>query len=215
MTYETKPSMLARGKDLIARFCAANGLELPAVEEADPKGWPFGVCAYYRRGLITINVQACASIGFAGMQWSFPGHSVDRTPYGVLAHELGHHVDLVSAIAKRGPYYSDYSIAMRARVGEAPLTSYCPNDAEWFAEMFRLFVTNPDLLRSLRPLTYAAIAERFKPVFEDAWRERLAGAPDRTILSIERKLEPKPAKRQRAPKAAPGGQLDLMGPASS
>lgn len=196
--YESKQSMLARGKDLMARFCAANELPEPAVEEADPKGWAFGVCAYYRSNLTTINVQACASIGFAGMQWSFPGHSVDRTPYGVLQHELGHHVDLLNAVTRRGRYWSDFSIRMRESAGELPLTSYCPDDAEWFAEMFRLFVTNPDLLSKLRPRTHAEMLARFKPVFEDSWRERLQGAPDRTILSIERKLAPKRPMRQPA-----------------
>lgn len=187
---ETKPSMLQRGKELMVRFCDANDLPVPSVVEAAAERWPFGVCAYYRRDLITISVKHCASIGFAGMQWSFPGHSVDRTPYGVIAHELGHHVDLLNAKTSRGPYYSDFSVHTRSACDEAPLTSYCPNDAEWFAEMFRLFVTNPDLLAKLRPRTHAALAERYKPVFNDGWRDRLAGAPDRTIVSIERKLQP-------------------------
>jgi hypothetical protein len=121
------------------------------------------------------------------MAWSFPGYSVDRTPYGVIQHELGHHADYVKS-EKRGSYYGDFSINMRATVGEKPLTSYCPNDAEWFAEMFRLFVTNPDLLRLLRPDTHAAMREHFKPIFDGSWRERMTGAPERTIAAIERKL---------------------------
>ena len=181
MTYETKQSMLERGVALMERFCAANDLPVPAVEDADPKRWQFGVCAYYRRDVVTINVQACAAVGFAGMQWSFPGHSVDRTPYGVIAHELGHHVDVLQAQTRRGPYWSDFSCRVKDESGEEPLTSYCPNAAEWFAEMFRLYVTNPDLLLQLRPRTHAELAQRFKPVFQDTWRERLAGAPDRTI----------------------------------
>lgn len=199
---ESKRSMLERGKALMVRFCAANGLPAPEVVEADTKNWPFGVCAYYRADVITIATDKCAAIGYAGMQWSFPGHSVDRTPYGVIQHELGHHVDLTSS-TKRGRYYGDFSIAMRERCAEAPLTSYCPNDAEWFAEMFRLFVTNPDLLSKLRPRTYADLLTRFKPVFDDAWRERLHGAPDRTILSIERKLAPKPTRAKAIKAMAP------------
>lgn len=38
--------------------------------------------------------------------------------------------------------------------GELPITSYAPNPAEWFAEIFRLFVTNHGLLKQLRPKTY-------------------------------------------------------------
>lgn len=203
--YEGKRSLLDRGKVLMERFCAANGLPVPAITEADPKRWPFGVCAYYRDHVTTIAIEKCAAIGYAGMQWSFPGHSVDRTPYGVLQHELGHHADMLRS-TRKGRYYGDFSIQMRERCGEAPLTSYCPNDAEWFAEMFRLFVTNPDLLAQLRPRTHADLLQHFKPVFTDSWRERLAGAPDRTITSIERKLTEKPRAR-RAPQVAPQQQL--------
>lgn len=207
---ESKPSMLARGKELMARFCAANSLPLPDVAEADGERWPFGVCAYYRADVVTISVKHCAAIGTAGMQWSFPGHSVDRTPYGVLQHELGHHVDVISS-TRRDRYRGDYSIAMRERVGEQPLTSYCPDDGEWFAEMFRLFVTNPDLLAKLRPRTHAALAEKFRPVFKDTWRERLAGAPDRTIAAIEKKLQPiRPRQKAPAEKRPPDQQQPLL-----
>jgi len=195
--YETKPSMLERGTALMTNFCQANDLPTPSIEMADPKTWPFGVCAYYRNHVITIAVPKCAAVGYAGQQWSFPGHSVDRTPYGVLQHELGHHADWLLS-DRKGRYFGDYSVRMRERVQEAPLTSYCPNDAEWFAEMFRLFVTNPDLLQKLRPGTYDAIAQRFKPVFNDTWRDRLQGAPDRTITAIWRKIESQPKKPRKA-----------------
>jgi hypothetical protein len=213
MTWETKRSMIGRGIQLMAQFCKANGLDMPDVREADTKKWPFGVCAYYRPQTITIALEKCAGIGYAGMQWSFPGHSVDRTPYGVIQHELGHHVDWLRS-ENKGRYNGDFSIDMRKRCCEPPLTSYCPDDAEWFAEMFRLFVTNPDLLSKLRPRTHAFLIERFNPVFSDGWRERLAGAPDRTILSIERKLEPKRPVRPR-PRAKPAeqGTLPLGGAA--
>ena len=206
MTYETKQSMLERGIELMRRFCAANDLPVPPVIEEPPLRWAYGACAYYRPVEIHICVPRCAAIGVAGRQWSFPGHSVDRTPYGVIAHEIGHHADW-SRSMKRGRYYGDFSVAMRARSGEEPLTSYGPNDAEWFAEMFRLFMTNPDLLLHLRPRTHAELAQCFTPVFRDTtWRERLVGAPERTILSIERKLEPKRRPRQ----AAPTAQLGLL-----
>lgn len=195
--WETKASMFARGKALMERFCAANEMPVPAVAAADPKDWRLGTCAYYRANVVHIVVDKCAAVGYAGMQWSFPGHSVDRTPYGVIAHELGHHADVLKS-TKVGRYYGNFSIEMRAVCGEAPLTSYCPDDAEWFAEMFRLFVTNPDLLAKLRPITHENLCAHFRPVFEDSWRERLQGAPDRTLLSIERKLAPKAiAKRPR------------------
>jgi hypothetical protein len=188
VTYPDKQTLLESGKLLAHAFCIINDLPLPAVEEVAAKDWKFDACAYYRKDVTTICVTRCASIGVAGMAWSYPGYSVDRTPYGVLQHELGHHVDLIHS-TKRGPYYGDFSIVMRTDVDESPLTSYCPNDAEWFAEMFRLFVTNPDLLAKLKPRTHRAMMERFDPVFSDSWRDRLAGCPDRTIAAIERKLK--------------------------
>jgi len=191
VTHETKASLLARGAALMARFCTANALEVPQLTIVKREGWSFDACAYYRPVEVTICVEKCAAIGVAGMAWSFPGHSTDRTPYGVIAHELGHHADW-SRSERKGRYYGDFSIAMRARCAEAPLTSYCPNDAEWFAEMFRLFVTNPDLLHQLRPRTFRdLLGMGFVPVFNDPWYARLAGAPERTVQSIINKLTTK------------------------
>lgn len=188
MAYESKQSMLERGKDLATRFCEVNGILAPTVNEVPPGDWRLGTCAYYRAGVTSICVAKCAGVGYAGMQWSFPGYTVDRTPYGVVQHELGHHVDMLLS-DRKGSYFGDFSIAMRERAGEDPITSYCPNDAEWFAEMFRVFVTNPALLMALRPRTHAEMVARFKPVFADTWLERLAGAPDRTVLAAQRKVE--------------------------
>lgn len=188
MTYPTKQALYDQGVDLLWTFCEANALKVPEVKRESPQGWPFGVCAYYRADRISICVEKCAAIGTAGMAWSYPGHSTDRTPYGVIAHELGHHVDLTRSIRK-DRYRGDFSLAMRARCVEAPLTSYCPDDGEWFAEMFRLFVTNPDLLHQLRPRTFAdLLGMGFVPVFDDPWYSRLAAAPERTVQSIVNKL---------------------------
>lgn len=169
------------------QFCALNNMRVPNVVVQEREEWPFAECAYYRPTQINICVSKCAHIGTAGMAWSFPGHQVDRTPYGVIAHELGHHVDITHSTNK-DRYRGNFSRDMRDRIGEKPLTSYCPDDGEWFAEMFRLFVTNPNLLAMLRPGTHAAIREKFVPVFNDGWRLRLVGAPDRTIAAIEKKL---------------------------
>lgn len=188
MSYESKQSMLERGKDLAVMFCQANGLKAPEVEEVPLADWRFKVCAYYRANVTTVCVAMCAGVGYAGMQWSFPGYTVDRTPYGVIQHELGHHVDVLMS-DRVGPYFGDFSHGMRERAGEEPITGYCPNDGEWFAEMFRVFVTNPDLLLQLRPRTHAEMVARLKPVFTDTWRERLVGAPDRTVLAAQRKVE--------------------------
>lgn len=187
MSYESKQSMLERGKALAAQFCAINGIPAPEVHEVQADDWRLGTCAYYRANTTFICVKKCSGVGFAGMQWSFPGYTVDRTPYGVVQHELGHHVDVLFS-CRAGAYFGDFSQAMRKRTGEAPITTYCPNDGEWFAEMFRVFVTNPDLLLALRPGTHREMLTTFKPVFDDSWVDRLAGAPDRTMLAAQRKV---------------------------
>lgn len=182
-----KVELYERGVMLLNAFCETNNINPPEIRQAPRDDWRLGTCAYYRPSYIAICVTKCASVGKAGPAWSYPGYVVDRTPYGVLQHELGHHIDHISGM-ERGPYFSDYSVKMRAACAEHPITTYCPNDAEWFAEMFRLFVTNPDLLRAIRPLTYEAIRWRFQPVHTGTWREMLADAPDRYIKAAERKI---------------------------
>lgn len=183
----TKSDLMRLGRDLMTRFCAANNVPEPVIELAPSKDWAFGVCAYYRMNTINLCLAKCAPIGLAGASWSYPGYTVDRTPYGVIQHELGHHVD-VQRSQRVGPYFGDFSIGMRKAAGEEPITSYCENDYEWFAEMFRLFVTNPDLLSEVRPRTYAEMRKHFTPVVADTWGHVLGNAPDRTIKQAGKKV---------------------------
>lgn len=185
-----KLELLEAGSALLGEFCEANKLEAPPVERYEPDSWRFRhTCAYYRPVGIHICVARCAGEGRAARAWSFPGYTVDRTPFGVLQHELGHHVDYQLS-ERRGSYFGDFSIAMRSSTGEAKLTNYCPNDAEWFAEMFRLFVTNSDLLKAIRPKTHSELRYHFKPVVDEPWRKVLEarGAPERTIAAAANKI---------------------------
>ncbi|MCG5239547.1 hypothetical protein MCW82_07165 [Azospirillum doebereinerae] len=185
----TKAALAVSGQAVMVQFCELNKIDVPTVEYHTVDKWPFDVCGYYRPTTINICVPKCAGIGVSGAAWSFPGHVVDRTPYGVITHELGHHVDVQRGrVVDR--YRSDFSRQMRQEVGEPKLTNYCPDDGEWFAEIFRLFVTNPDLLRGVRPRSYAALIERgLKPLWADDWESLLAGAPDRTIALCRRRIE--------------------------
>lgn len=177
----TKEQLFAAGKKHIAAWCAANAIAPPTVTVTqDPTG--FGTCAYYRDGEIFIWPAACAAIGRAGRAWSYPGHSVDRTPYGVLAHELGHHVDKAHGAAG-----GLYGARWRQQAGERPLTSYCDNDNEWFAEMFRLFVTNPSLLAALRPQTFALMSANWSSVETRPWEVVLADA-ERQLVVLRKRL---------------------------
>lgn len=189
MTVETKEVMFRAGVRLVRRFCTENNLSVPEIVEHPSGSWPFNACAYYRQDAIHICIPRCAGIGVTGRAWSYPGNTVDRTPYGVLAHELGHHIDFYRG-TDREAFWSEYGAGVMVATGEAPLTSYAAtHPAEWFAEAARLFITNPDLLRRLRPRTYARlIADGLKPAFTDDWRARLEGAPPRTIEAVARKV---------------------------
>ena len=62
---------------------------------------------------------------------------------------------------------------------------------EWFAENFRLFVTNPNLSLLLRPKFFKALKNAgLKPVVEGCWEEVLMsyGAPERTIQMAAKKI---------------------------
>ncbi len=182
-----KQTQLTAGIALAERFCVLNGIQAPSVIVEPSAGWSFGVCAYYRNAVTHICIERCASIGRAGPAWSYPGYVADRTPYGVIQHELGHHMDRAHS-TRRGAYFGDFSVAMREWCKEPPITSYCPNDAEWFAEMFRLFATNPDLLRGIRPRTYGTLRALWEPAEPRTWREVLRDAPARTVAMAERKV---------------------------
>lgn len=184
---QSRHELLHEGIGALRMFCILNKLEIPQVIIVSREDWAFDVCAYYRPTYIKICVERCAEIGRAGMQWSYPGNTVDRTPFGVIAHELGHHADYTKSTVK-DRYFGDYSVLTRKASGEEKLTNYCPNDAEWFAEMFRLFVTNPDLLRILRPKTYALLRESFYPITNKDWQTVLRHAPERTMVAAVNKV---------------------------
>jgi hypothetical protein len=178
----TKDEMFQAGHELIYSWCEANCIVMPRVVKRAGKP-DFGVCAYYRDGQIDIWVDSCAGLGLAGRQWSWPGYVVDRTPYGVLAHELGHHVE--KAHGPRGGYRSHVWRPLDAK----PLTGYCPNDNEWFAELFRLFVTNPDLFDRLRPkLSGLFFGDWPKLVEFRFWRDVLGAGAARQIAAAENKI---------------------------
>jgi hypothetical protein len=187
-TNTARNALYIRGLNRAAVFCEENDLKLPEVRRQEKGKWPFSACAYYRPTYIAICVEKCAPPGHGGRQWSWPGYVVDRTPYGVIQHELGHHAD-VTLSGMRSGYQGTYSKLLRAKTCEEPITTYTPNDAEWFAEIFRLFVTNAALLKKLRPLTYVELTKRFEPISAKDWREELGDAQDRYFKAAERKIE--------------------------
>jgi hypothetical protein len=184
----SRHALLELGEARVRAFCLANKLPIPPITPAGKEEWPFDACAYYRpRTGIVICVEHCARP--AGEEqsrnWSWPGSKTDRTPYGVVAHELGHHLDWLMG-GQKGSYWSDFGAGLRRISREEPISGYCPNDAEWFAEMARLFITNATLLAALRPLTYAVfLGAGLRPVSPARWREQLgSNVPARVARSL-------------------------------
>ena len=177
---------VVRAKD----FCELNDVDEPKFIKLYPKDSEYHLnsCAFYRDHIIKVMVKKCAAIGKGGAAWSYPGYFIDRTPFGVIAHELGHHVDYMSGEPLTGPYSSEMSSNIRKEACEGKLTNYCPNDAEWFAEMFRLFVTNSDLLKDLRPRTYKMLRDKFYPVESRYWGDVLVDAPERNLNQIRKRI---------------------------
>lgn len=198
-------SLYNAGLTMISQFVDLNQNVMPPVTtvETPQSKWMFKhVCAYYRRDTINICLIKCRGVrNSMGRNWNWPGSTTDKTPYGVLAHELGHHADFHSGRPRASnSYMSTYSTEVKVASKEKPLTSYCPNDGEWFAEMFRLFVTNTDLLLQIRPNTYDQLTKRFCPLPAVPWQQALegfvddAGATMRVPGDITRALKNKGAK---------------------
>lgn len=197
-----KDLLFAQGVRRAQEFCALNSVPMPAVTRLSPADrlYQLGTCAFYRRHMgIVIMVEKCASRGLGGRAWSWPGYCVDRTPYGVVQHELGHHVDEHFSKVEKGVLMRHLAADLHQQSGgEEPLTGYLGTDArqvtfymEWFAEIFRLFVTNPDLCRRVRPRSYAVItAAGLKPLASPAWDVVLAShqAPERIVSQARKKI---------------------------
>ena len=186
-----KTILYLKGIERVKTFCDVNNIRIPEISRGD-RNWRFSVCAYYRPQYgIRISLKDCAPSATESQvrNWNWWGSVTDREPGGVLCHELGHHVDLLMAVNHRGAYWSDYGEAVRKESGEKPITSYCPNSAEWFAEMFRLFVTNGVLLEKLRPKTFSILTRKFQPVSDHNWEVELGvEVPQRILLNLRKKL---------------------------
>lgn len=184
-----------------ADFAAHNNLPMPPVTRLSPSDrlYHLATCAYYRKHSgIRIMVEKCANRGFGGRAWSWPAYAIDRTPYGVLQHELGHHVDEHFSRVVDGKVERLFSREIYEQSREAPLTGYLGTDSrsitffmEWFAENFRLYVTNPDLSSRLRPKFHRALdVAGVHPLPSEGWEAVLRGhqATDRIVEQARKKI---------------------------
>lgn len=198
----TREELFTAGVALAREFCTLNGITMPEIRRLEPgtRDFNIGTCAYYRPTRITIMVEKCANRGMGGRAWSWPGYVIDRTPYGVIQHELGHHIDTIKTGEVTHSDVSEKHFAKRIceTSGEDPLTGYLGTDKEemtyhmeWFAENFRLFVTNPGLSQLLRPKFYAAMrADGIQPIWRGDWDQILMAnlAPSRITVQARKKI---------------------------
>lgn len=200
---KTKDEMFTAGVALTKTFCTSNNIFHPTINRVLPSDRLFqlNTCGYYRPYTISVMVEKCAARGLGGASWSCPGYAVDRTPYGVLQHELGHHVDTLKTgqVTTQDLMEKLFSRKIFLQSKEEPLTKYLGTDKraptffmEWFAENFRLYVTNPDLSLKLRPKFYLALwCEGIYPLTEEGWESvlRKNEAPERNIEQIKKRLK--------------------------
>lgn len=183
-----RDKLAALGIERVGQFANLNSLPLPKIVLKPGKN-RYG-CGVYQNGRISIWVEECGyPCGEANSRnWTWPAGVVDREPYGVIAHEFGHYIDHLKGGLSQKLFKAS---------GEPPITNYAPNVSEWFAEIFRLFTTNPGLLQEIRPKVFVALREKFTPIGSLDWKEVLDGAPTRVVKSIENKIRTVKAARKR------------------
>lgn len=174
-----------RAKDVAAEWCTTNNLPVPAISTTPHRDWGFPDPGYYRNGKIVMCLAKCANAANRRSKYAWPGAIVDGSPLGVIAHELGHHVDHVRSAGYTGARFSEI---LRHSVGEAPLRAWAQTYDNWFAEATRLFITNPALLRLVRPRTFAELSRRFKPTEVRPWDVVLERAPDAVLKATIRAI---------------------------
>lgn len=167
--------------DVINRFCETNVVPLPRfVASADGRLRASRVYATYRRETRLITVYLDKTTRHESIRDSFPRSRLDFSTLGCACHELGHHVNEVrgwSAVAR--DFYDTH-------VKERMLSPYAHMSRhEDFAETFRLFVTNPDLLEAYRPRRFEFMKSvmRLSPIEDRKWRDVIGDSHE--IAKIE------------------------------
>lgn len=181
--YKKKHQLACEAISLCLSFCQHNKIRIPSFSMLTEENRFYHVnsCGFYRaRHGVCVMPDKCSHLGISGGSWSWPGYVIDRTAYGVVCHEMGHYV--------HEQVLFDSDCCFR-HSNESCITSYGTKDhKEWFAEMFRLYLTNPDLLEDIKPKTFEWLDERFHVVESRPWRHVLHDAPERTINAALNKI---------------------------
>lgn len=176
----TKDTMLDAACAVADIFTSLN--RLPVVRVQDRVSCHYGFYRY-GRDFVVVNMKRCRMPArVPGYSWSYPGYKADLTPYGVIAHELGHHVWYH---IMREDRIKQASWKYTSKSG-APVSSYEPNPEEAFAESIKLWITNPALLRDGRPERFNYLQSLgLVTVHGLSWRSALCNAHPRLITAAE------------------------------
>jgi hypothetical protein len=180
---ETKEHLLSAGLELAHDFCKLNKLEVPKVIIDNSMDDSFyGI--FYWNNVIYINRKLCRPIvKVPGHDWSFPGFVEDLTPYGIIAHEMGHYIS-----DQLGKSFRKNFVKLKSRE-ENISDRDDKNVDERMAEAARLFITNPDLLKQGRPLRYSIFSEYYTPIIDNKWKTILKNAHPKIVSSAERWIQ--------------------------
>ena len=174
-----KRRLFLKGRKLCLEFCKLNGIKPPKIHviDQDHEKWRIPGRQWYVNKHLSIKILSCDALGYGG---SYPGYTIDRTPYGIICHGLGRHLDWV---------YSNPRKSLTESIIHQGEYEDSINSQAHFAEMFRLFLTNPNLLEQLRPATFGSLKSMFIPVVDHTWEQVLWNAPLRTWNQSVKKVE--------------------------
>lgn len=129
---------------------------------------------------VYVNLAKCAqpilNPGFR--RWSYPCWKTDRTPMGVVAHEVGHHVS-ASLRSSQKIIREKWNVAARGK----RVTGYEPCPEEAMAETLRMFILNPTLLEAAIPRRYTFLIDvlGLRPSESRNWQEVLGNYPEYVV----------------------------------
>lgn len=168
--YQQKDENFEYGLKICKKFFEVNNLQFPKVKIKNTLSC-YGQTIYNSETVYVNLKRARSPVGNPGFSWSFTGYKADLTPSGILAHECGHIVDSLT----------NFKLHKQQLNGEPKVTSYEPNKYERSAEMIKVFILNPDLLKIGRPQRYKLLTEvlKLKPVINDNWESVLENAHEK------------------------------------
>lgn len=188
----TKRQLCEMAINLIDNFCELNNIPKPKFDI----DWETGttqtegiVCGHFTFGTDVLHLQPnrCANPN-PNKDW--PGFFYDRTCYGVMCHEFAHYVDNLSPSLFN---IKLISTELRQIANEPSFNRDPKDDYEYFADVFKLFVTNPDLLRITRPSIFKLLTETYKlsPIILEDYRTVLNkfSAPNKIFERIDLEIK--------------------------